>query len=122
MYKFMISLTSSDIRERFHYIILLTIVVIRNLAQFQWDLGKHNYIRSPNLLFSLVHLQTMLPLIAVIFLSEIFVDWIKHGFITKFNSISPYVYRKYTAILAKDLATSRHRMVSELFIPLVGVY
>lgn len=108
----MIYLTSSDIRERFHYIILLTIVVIRNLAQFQWDLGNHNYIRSLNLLFSLVHLQTLLPLIAVIFLSEIFVDWIKHGFITKFNSISPYVYRKYIAILAKDLATSRHRMVS----------
>ena len=108
---FMIYLISLDIRERFHYLILLTIVVIRNLAQFQWNLGKHKYIRLPNL-FSLVHLQTLLPLIAVIFLSEIFVDWIKHGFITKFNSISPYVYRKYTAILAKDLATSRHRMVS----------
>ena len=29
----------TDIRERFHYVILLSIVVMRNLAQFQWNLG-----------------------------------------------------------------------------------
>jgi hypothetical protein len=33
-------MSSSDIRERFHYIVLLSIVMIRNLAQFQWDIGK----------------------------------------------------------------------------------
>ena len=39
---FVITITSMvlDIRERFHYIVLLLIVMIRNLAQFQWDLGE----------------------------------------------------------------------------------
>ena len=61
-----------------------------------------------------------------------FVDWVTHAFITKFNDIQPkvcctyhhyhsnndihQVYRKYCSILAKDLATSRYKNVSEHFI------
>ena len=29
-----------DIRERFHYIILVTICALRNLTEFNWNLGK----------------------------------------------------------------------------------
>ena len=29
-----------DIRERFHYIILISIVALRNLTEFNWNLGK----------------------------------------------------------------------------------
>ena len=63
------------------------------------------------LLYSTDHLGVLLPLIVLIFLSEVFVDWIKHGFITKFNAISPNVYQKYSSILAKDLRNRRTRMV-----------
>ena len=56
----------------------------------------------------------MLPVVVMVFASEIFVDWIKHAFITKFNDISPDVYRKYRAILSHDLATSRHKNVSRV--------
>ena len=63
------------------------------------------------LLYSTDHLGVLLPLIVLIFLSEVFVDWIKHGFITKFNSISPNVYQKYSSILAKDLRNRRTKMV-----------
>ena len=57
------------------------------------------------------HLHTLLPLIFIIFVSEVFIDWIKHGFITKFNSISPFVYRKYIAILARDMTNSQNTLV-----------
>ena len=30
----------SDARERFHYIILILIIAIRNLTEFNWNLGK----------------------------------------------------------------------------------
>lgn len=50
----------------------------------------------------------MLPIFVLVLISEMVVDWIKHAFITKFNDISPDVYRKYRAILSKDLVTSRH--------------
>ena len=56
----------------------------------------------------------MLPVVAMVFVSEIFVDWIKHAFITKFNDISPDVYCKYRAILLHDLATSRNKNVSRV--------
>ena len=54
----------------------------------------------------------LLPVFTVVLASEMLVDWIKHAFITKFNDISPDVYRRYRAILAKDLVTSRHGNVS----------
>ena len=53
----------------------------------------------------------MAPIVLLVLLSEVFVDWTKHAFITKFNDISPDVYREYRGILAKDLASSRHREV-----------
>lgn len=56
----------------------------------------------------------MLPVIVMVIGSEVFVDWIKHAFITKFNAISPDVYQKYRAILSRDLATSRHKNVSKV--------
>lgn len=54
----------------------------------------------------------LLPVFILVLMSEMVVDWIKHAFITKFNDISPDVYRRYRAILSKDLVTSRHENVS----------
>lgn len=98
-------MSCSDIRERFHYVVILLIVTIRNLAQFSWNID---------------HLGVLLPLIVLIFLSEVFVDWIKHGFITKFNSISPNVYQKYSSILAKDLRNRRTKMSPSEYSDLVS--
>ncbi len=47
---------------------------------------------------------------------EVVVDSIKHAFITKFNDISPDVYKKYRTLLAMDLVTSRQDNVSTPFI------
>ena len=60
------------------------------------------------------HLAVLLPLIVLIFLTEIFVDWIKHGFITKFNGISPTEYQKYSLVLAKDMISGSGTLVSAL--------
>ena len=76
---------------------------------FRLSIYKHFCLCCP---FHTEHIVPMLPIFVVVLLSEVVVDWIKHAFITKFNDISPNVYRRYRAILSKDLATSRHENVS----------
>ena len=57
------------------------------------------------------YLQEMTPIVLLVLVSEVFVDWTKHAFITKFNDISPDVYHQYRSILARDLASSQHQQV-----------
>lgn len=45
---------------------------------------------------------TFTPLL-ITYVSEIFVDWLKHCFITKFNAINPMVYDTYFSILCNDI-------------------
>ena len=92
-------------------------MALRNLAQFNWNVGAFKinvtiqlYLCDSHLVSD--HLGVLLPLIFLIFLSEILVDWIKHGFITKFNGISPNEYQKYSLVLAKDMISGCGRMVS----------
>jgi hypothetical protein len=35
------------------------------------------------------------------------VDWIKHCFVTKFNHLTPDLYRKYQTIICSDIVASR---------------
>lgn len=42
-------------------------------------------------LFVLDHLYELIPSIGLLLSSEVFVDWVKHAFITKFNCISSEV-------------------------------
>lgn len=42
------------------------------------------------------------PVLAVI-MSEMVVDWLKHGFITKFNHVKTTVYARYIDVLCKDV-------------------
>ncbi|XP_064388422.1 transmembrane anterior posterior transformation protein 1-like isoform X2 [Halichondria panicea] len=85
-------MSCSDIRERFHYVIMLGVVCVSNLSQFNWDLA---------------YLKSVLPVVVMVMVLEVVVDSIKHAFITKFNDISPDVYKKYRTLLAMDLVTSR---------------
>ncbi|KAI0561590.1 Eukaryotic membrane protein Tapt1 [Gracilaria domingensis] len=43
----------------------------------------------------------------VILACEIIVDWIKHAFVTKFNRISPNVYRQFLIVICEDLSQSK---------------
>lgn len=47
----------------------------------------------------------------MIFFSESFVDWIKHGFIIKFNNISPKVYSDFRICLAYDMIKTKQNNV-----------
>ncbi|CAN8069242.1 unnamed protein product [Agarophyton chilense] len=47
----------------------------------------------------------------VILVCEITVDWIKHAFVTKFNRISPNVYRQFFTVICEDLSKSKSQSV-----------
>jgi len=53
-------------------------------------------------------LAVLITPVVVIYGSEIFVDYLKHTFITKFNQIKPNVYTKYRDSLCKDFAAPDH--------------
>ncbi|KAI6647598.1 hypothetical protein LOD99_8672 [Oopsacas minuta] len=84
-------LACSDIRERLHVFIFLIIIIVRNLDQFAWNLD---------------YFLDILPGVLLIFFSEWFLDWIKHAFIVKFNSIQSNFYQKCSLILTADLGAS----------------
>ena len=85
-------MSCSDVRERFHYAILWFMVGVRNMAEFNWDLDQ---------------LSELMPMVIGIFASEAFIDWIKHGFIVKFNNIPIEVYSDYKQCLAKDMIKTK---------------
>ena len=78
---------------RFHYVILILVVSLRNLTEHGWQMDYAVY--------------TLLPFAAVVVVSEVVVDWFKHGFITKFNNIQPQVYTTYRSYLAKRILFSK---------------
>lgn len=51
----------------------------------------------------------LIPDCIMVLLAEIFVDWIKHAFITRFNELQVDVYRDYTTSLAYDMAQTRQK-------------
>ena len=50
----------------------------------------------------------------MVLIAELFVDWVKHAFITRFNEIPADIYREYTLTLAYDLIASKQKYVSHL--------
>lgn len=51
----------------------------------------------------------LLPDCMMVLIAEIFVDWVKHAFITRFNELQVDVYRDYTTSLAYDMAQTRQK-------------
>ncbi|XP_052771942.1 transmembrane anterior posterior transformation protein 1 homolog isoform X1 [Mya arenaria] len=82
----------SDVKERFHYVVLLSLVCIRNMNAVAWDLE---------------HLWVLLPDAIIVLISEVLVDWGKHAFVLKFNEILADVYGEFKVKLALDMASSR---------------
>lgn len=90
-------MSCSDVRERFHYLILLFVVIVQTLKEYNWS---ENYLYV--LLFDSFCILS----------AEIIVDWLKHAFVTRFNEISPDVYADYSISLAYDLTSSKLKSVS----------
>ncbi|XP_059172567.1 transmembrane anterior posterior transformation protein 1 homolog [Physella acuta] len=87
-------ITYSDVKERFHYLVLLLFVFIRNMKELQW---------SWDMAFPIIQDA------AIVMFVEIIVDWIKHAFITKFNELSASSYADFALGLAQDIATSQKK-------------
>lgn len=84
----------SDVRERFHLVVLLFVVTLQTMKEYSWKIDRF---------------WVLLPDCLMVLIAEIFVDWIKHAFITRFNELQLDVYRDYTTSLAYDMAQTRQK-------------
>lgn len=90
----LMQLACSDVSERVQLTILFICIAGQNLTH----IGLAN---AEEWL-----LETFLWSVATVIICELFVDWIKHGFITKFNQLELSVYSKYTHILSCDVLSA----------------
>jgi hypothetical protein len=88
--------TCSDVRERFHYAVLLCVIMMLTMKEYAWSEERF---------------WDLLLDCGVILLVEFLVDWTKHAFITRFNKIPLDVYQEYTVRLAYDLALTKQTKV-----------
>lgn len=118
-------ITCADIVERFQLWLMLLIIALRNIVEvgglsfsstsfFSTGLGggsANATASAPFTTSSILPMSfTILPkwigqVLNPFFLvlgSEMFVDWLKHAYITKFNLTKPEVYGKFLDVLARD--------------------
>ncbi|CAM9669299.1 unnamed protein product [Ectocarpus sp. 12 AP-2014] len=84
-------LSCHDVVERFKLALFLAMIMLLNVCQGGLD--------DPVAQFSAIF--------AMVFGGEVLADWIKHGFIIKFNQLTPSIYDEYSTILARDVAAFR---------------
>jgi hypothetical protein len=117
-------ITCADIVERFQLWLMLLIIAMRNVVEVgglsiqssdtSWAAmftGSANASASTFKASSIIPMsftifpkyiaQVLNPFLLVLG-SEMFVDWLKHAYITKFNQYKPEVYSKFFDVLAKD--------------------
>lgn len=112
-------LTCADVVERFQLWLMLVIIASRNIVEtgglsfgFSDSLNGADVASSaplrgtsvlPNsfLIFPKWTSEVMGPFLLVLG-SEMLVDWLKHAYITKFNSTKPAIYGRFLDVLAKD--------------------
>jgi hypothetical protein len=118
-------ITCADIVERFQLWLMLLIIAMRNVVEVgglsiqssetSWTAmftGSANastgtafkassIIPMSFTIFPKYIAQVLNPFLLVLG-SEMFVDWLKHAYITKFNQYKPEVYSKFFDVLAKD--------------------
>ncbi|KAF1832088.1 DUF747-domain-containing protein [Decorospora gaudefroyi] len=117
-------ITCADIVERFQLWLMLLIIAMRNVVEVgglsiqssetSWTAMFTGSTNAPTTAFkasSIIPMsftifpkyiaQVLNPFLLVLG-SEMFVDWLKHAYITKFNQYKPEVYSKFFDVLAKD--------------------
>ncbi|KAF2223681.1 eukaryotic membrane protein family-domain-containing protein [Elsinoe ampelina] len=119
-------LTCADVVERFQLWLMLSIIGARNIVEVGGfslssltsptpgpspaaSANPANSTATPSLLpaaFSLLpSLSLSSPVLApflIVLGSEMLVDWLKHAYINKFNSVKPSIYGRFLDVLAKD--------------------
>jgi hypothetical protein len=126
-------ITCADIVERFQLWLMLLIIAMRNVVEVgglsiqssdtSWTAmftGSANassatafkassIIPMSFTIFPKYIAQVLNPFLLVLG-SEMFVDWLKHAYITKFNQYKPEVYSKFFDVLAKDYYSNVSRL------------
>lgn len=110
-------LTIADIVERFQLLLFLTITACRNLV------ANGNSISQilPNSwrikITSSVVLSILYGPMVTVIGSELLVDWVKHGYVTKFNRIRPHTYDKFLYLLYQDHQRNIHGFQTRIGLP-----
>nr|POE64963.1 endoplasmic reticulum membrane protein 65 [Quercus suber] len=117
-------LTCADIVERFQLWLMLVIIALRNIVEvggLSISLGSIFAVdtlssegnatnMSQTYGFAIPRAFTLMPKwtgevlgpFIFVLLSEMAVDWLKHGYISKFNNVKPNIYGRFLDVLAKD--------------------
>lgn len=91
-------ISMADLTERFQLSLMLGIIALRNLLQLSVTGGLiPNSWKSWNRWIGAVFGPGV-----VVIGSEVFVDWLKHCYIAKFNKIKPKIYRNFLYVLCLD--------------------
>jgi len=90
---YLFQVACADVRERFHLFWLLCIVLVRNMSQHQWNI---------------VESYDLVPYMLMILTAEFFIDWMKHAFIIKFNSLTVDIYPEYRKTLTQEFLKSKN--------------
>jgi len=88
-------LTCADVVERFQLCLMLVIIAARNLVQLGIESSQETTILPPWVAL------VASPLLLVL-ASEVAVDWLKHGYIIRFNALSLNVYDSFSSVLCQD--------------------
>jgi len=98
-------ITCADIVERFQLSLMLLVIAFRIMVELSGTEFDGSILPKS---FGWVHTSnmtwTIIFPVTTVLASEVFVDWLKHAFITKFNHIRPSVYERYIDILCRDLS------------------
>ena len=111
-------ITMADLSERFQLSLMLVIIAIRNFLQLQaesnagggFGTNTGTFTTTTTTITTTVDswkvwsscVVAILKPSVVVIGSEIFVDWLKHSFISKFNKIKPKVYRNFLYVSCLD--------------------
>jgi len=101
----LMQISAADIVERFQLTVFLAVILIQNLSHLGLVAGA----RGGEWLERAAWMSFM------VLGGEWGIDWVKHGFITKFNGIPPVVYRHFGKVLCTDfIHTHRHKTESSI--------
>ena len=130
-------LTCADVVERFQLWLMLIIIASRNIIETGGLIGTSSSnldldgLSPPGPSSSILPKSfTMFPFDAgqvfgpflIVLGSEMLVDWVKHAYITKFNSTKPSVYGRFLDVLTKDYysnAFAEQNLTKRLGLPVI---
>ena len=102
-------LTCADIVERFQLLLMLIIIWTRNLVEMGvWSLssaGPASGVLPKSFTFFPTWTGRLMGPFFMVLGSEMFVDWLKHAYITKFNNMRPVLYERFLDVQCKDYYT-----------------